>query len=232
MQNSGQAANAHIAAIVPAYNERGRLKSTLELLIKLSELDEIIVVDDGSSDGTACDIDDLNPGDERIRCIRLENNQGKSRAMQTGAGATACELILFLDADLYHIKLEDVRSLIRPVRDDELDMAIGVFQGGKWNTDLSHWASPWLSGQRCMLRSKFLHVPFSIVEGYGIEIAMTVIAKRERWRYRYLPLRGAYHKPSEFHRGGFTGIKWRMRMYGQIIRTYLALRRSSEAQSQ
>ena len=213
-----------IAAVIPAFNERGRLKNVLQAVSELPELTEIIVVDDGSTDGTELDALEVRSADPRIRTLRQEPNQGKARAMTIGAQAAQSELLLFLDADLYNMNPENVRALIEPVRSGKADMTIGVFRGGKWNTDLSQRVNPYLSGQRCIPRQLFFEVPLDKVVGYGIEAAFTIVSHQKHWRTRFVPLRGAYHDPSEVRRGSlWKGLRWKMGMFSQIYQTYRAL---------
>ena len=86
---------ARVAAVIPAYNEEKNIADVLKALLKSPELDEIIVVDDGSKDKTAEISEKLG-----VKVIRLSGNQGKGRAMQEGLKATQAEIIVFFDADL------------------------------------------------------------------------------------------------------------------------------------
>ena len=214
-----------VSAVIPAFNERGRLKKVLQVVCQYPGLKEILVIDDGSTDNTRLDLEELEPKDERVRYIRLDKNQGKGKAMRAGVEHASGEYVLFLDADLYNLNSEHLDVLIRPVVEGKADMTVGIFRGGKWLTDFSQRVVPWLSGQRCMVRRVFFDIPIDLVSGYGIETAFTVLAHDLHWRLKYVPLQGAYHKPTETRRGAVTGLLWKLRMYEQIIRTYLALRR-------
>jgi len=219
-----------VTAILPAYNERGRLRNVLAVVRQVPDFREIIVVDDGSTDGTELDVQEIAPVDPRIHYLRLAENQGKTRAMQAGVAATQSELIVFLDADLYQMTPETVRALIQPVRDRQAEMTVGVFRGGKWYTDVSQRVGPWLSGQRCMPRNLFFLVPLDQVVGYGIETAFTLVARQRRWRVKHVPLWGAYQQSSETRRGTLAyGIRWKWRMFQQIIKTFLSIWLSSTA---
>ncbi|MGH2524922.1 MAG: hypothetical protein ACRDH2_20635, partial [Anaerolineales bacterium] len=134
------------------------------------------------------------------------------------------ELLLFLDSDLMGLTPEHVRALLRPVSAGLADMTIGVFRGGRPHTDFSHWATPWLSGQRCLRRELFLRVSPATSGGYGIETAITLAARRQGWRGQQVVLGGVSHPPSEFHRGLWHGVRMRANMYGSILQTWRAER--------
>ena len=96
-----------LSFVVPAYNEEARLGDSLARLIGFSERQpysvEIIVVDDGSTDGTAALVRDAGgqpAASVTLRVIQHERNRGKGAAVRTGALAAAGETILYLDADL------------------------------------------------------------------------------------------------------------------------------------
>ena len=85
-----------ISAVIPAYNAEKYIARTLEsVLSQTRPADEIIVVDDGSTDGT-CEV--VKSFGEKVRYIHQEN-AGVSAARNTGIENARCELIAFLDAD-------------------------------------------------------------------------------------------------------------------------------------
>ncbi len=90
-----------LSVVIPAYNEFRRLGPTLDRVIEFlgarGEPDEIIVVDDGSRDGTA---DFARGRGGPVRVIALERNSGKGAAVRTGVRASRGRRVLFSDADL------------------------------------------------------------------------------------------------------------------------------------
>jgi glycosyltransferase involved in cell wall biosynthesis len=213
-----------VSVIIPAYNESASLGNVLAVARRTEILAEVIVVDDGSTDGTFAEAQKSLDQDSRQKCLRHASNLGKAQALLTGVNAACGELIVFLDADLYRLQPRHILDLISPVLEGRAEMAIGIFDGGKWNTDLSQRLTPWLSGQRCLPRALIFQVPFERVQGYGIETAFTVMARRLGWRVQWVKLGGVYHQATEQRRGLPKGIWMKVKMYGQIIRTYFALR--------
>ena len=210
-----------ITAIIPTYNEERNVAGVLEAL-RLSEiLDEIIIVDDGSVDKTVEIVNKFAATDQRARLIQHERNQGKGQAILTGWAATTAPFLLLLDADLHKLAPSHVLALMTPVLNHQADMTLGLFWGGHLNTDISSWSMPFLTGQRG-LRSEILkHISREAAAGYGFEVALTIAANQQGYHKHFVTLKGVWHPPSEFHRGGWNGLIWRFRMYGQIIRAWI-----------
>lgn len=213
--------SAHkIAVIIPAYNESQTVGRVLQALEQVSDLSEIIVVDDGSRDGTFRQCELAAQTNPRLRIIQHRANLGKGQAIFSGWSATGAPFLLLLDADLFGLTTNHVHDLIRPVLAGQADMTIGLFKGGHFRTDLSHWATPWLSGQRCLRAELLKSVSWEAASGYGIETALTVAAQMDGWRVAKVPLRGMWHKPSEDRRGYWSGAMTRGKMYLHIVRAW------------
>ena len=92
-----------LSIVIPAYNERMRLPSTLEASLDyLATTDrswEIIVVDDGSDDGTAAWTAAQRPDERRLRMLQSPTNFGKGAALAAGVRAAKGDRVLFMDAD-------------------------------------------------------------------------------------------------------------------------------------
>ncbi len=116
-----------LSIVVPAYNEEDRLKITLPHLCRDAQrrfLDyEIIVVDDGSSDGTARIVKETVAVNEKVRLISYKDNMGKGHAVRTGVLAARKDYILFCDADL-STPFREVKKLLKGM-DEGYDIAIG-----------------------------------------------------------------------------------------------------------
>jgi len=213
-----------ISAIVPVYNEAGRLGQVVAVLRQVPELSEVILVDDGSSDASWAEIQQTAAMDSRVRGVQHPVNRGKGSALFTGARSAQSEVLLLLDADLINLAPRHVYALMEPVCRGEADMTLGLFCSWHLNTTLAHWITPWLSGQRCLPREKFFQLSEHNATGYGVETALSLTARRYRWRCRHVFWPGVYHLPSEMHRGRWRGLQTRAKMYREIYKTWRAER--------
>jgi hypothetical protein len=214
-------AGPRLAAIVPALNEAGRIGKVLEVLRQVTRFDEIIVIDDGSVDHMLEEVQQAARLDPRLQIIRNETNLGKGQSLFKAWHSARADYILMLDADLINLTPRHVLDLLQPVLHGQCDMTMGLFKGGNWRTDLSHWTTPWLTGQRCLRADLFAFISENAAQGYGFETALTVAARQRGWAVRKVFLRGVSHPPNEGHRGFWLGVFNRARMYAQIVRAGL-----------
>ncbi len=105
-----------ISCILPSYNEESTIKKVIETIKKVKTIDEIIVVDDGSTDNTYVNAKQLG-----VEVIRHEKNKGKGAAIKTGIHASKGDILLFLDSDLCNLSPKKITSIIQPLRNDEAD---------------------------------------------------------------------------------------------------------------
>src|SRR4029079_11021009 len=110
-----------VAAIVPAYNEESTLREVLSVLKATTAIDEILVVSDGSTDGTV----EIARA-QGLRTIHLRENQGKGRAMAIGVAHTEAPILLFVDGDILNLTEALLDRLVAPVLSGRSDMNIGI----------------------------------------------------------------------------------------------------------
>ena len=113
---------ARIACVICAYNEAPRLPAVLAAVAGHPLLAEVIVVDDGSSDGTA----EVAAQFAGTRVIRHAVNRGKSAAIATGVGAARHEYLMLLDADLVGLTADHVTALADPVLAGAADLSLSL----------------------------------------------------------------------------------------------------------
>ena len=205
-----------ISVVVPAYNEAGRISSVLRPVVASELVDDVIVVDDGSDDGTSEEAE-LFP----VQVVKLSENRGKGAALDYGVSFAKNDTFLFLDADLVGLTTAHVDKLIRCYQEMKLDMAVGVFVNGRRNTDIAQRINPYASGQRVLTRKQWERAKqYLEVEevDFGIEIALSRLAAKENWVKEYIKLEGVTHVLKEEKRGFRRGMIDRFKMYGHMIK--------------
>jgi len=217
-----------VAAIVPAYNEATRIERVLSVLTQCPTLHEIIVVNDGSLDDTATVAlqfaqRQTTSNAPAVRVINLPVNRGKGGAMFAGATATDADVVIFFDADLIGLKPEHVERILKPVLEGEVAMSIGVFRGGRLSTDMAQILVPYISGQRALLRDLFTEIPGIERTRSGVEIALTLHFRRNRYPVAMVTVEGVTHTMKEEKLG------WaRAKMYAEIGKAFLRYTRLSD----
>ena len=118
-----------LSVVIPVYNEVGNIEEILKRVKATKAASEILVVDDGSQDGTQTVLKKLD-GKGGVRVILHQQNQGKGAAVCTGMQAAVGDVILIQDADLEYSP-HDYPALLQPIKDGIADVVYGSrFLGG------------------------------------------------------------------------------------------------------
>ncbi|MFW5981174.1 MAG: glycosyltransferase family 2 protein [bacterium] len=201
-----------VTALIPAFNEEERIANIIEVLSLHQDIDDILVVNDGSSDQTASEAERAG-----ATVINLDHNQGKGAALQTGIDMIKNGIILMLDADLIGLKHKHIDDLLEPIFNDQCDMTLGIFNDGRGLTDLAQLVSPNLSGQRAVKQEIISKIGNLKDSGYGVEIAINKFIK-EHGRVKQVELKELSHVMKEEKRGFAKGVVDRGKMYWDIVR--------------
>lgn len=119
----------NLSVIIPVYNEVGNITEIIKRVQAQKLANEIIIVDDGSTDGTRDILKGLD-GKKKVRVILHERNQGKGAAVVTGLKASRGEFLLIQDADLEYDP-RDYPELLKPLNEGVADVVYGSrFLGG------------------------------------------------------------------------------------------------------
>jgi glycosyltransferase involved in cell wall biosynthesis len=119
----------NLSVIIPIFNEVKTIQTILDRVLATGRTSEIILVDDGSLDGTRDLLATWN-GRQGIRVILHELNQGKGAAVRTGIAAATGDVILIQDADLEYDP-RDYPVLLKPIEEGLADVVYGSrFLGG------------------------------------------------------------------------------------------------------
>jgi glycosyltransferase involved in cell wall biosynthesis len=216
-----------VAVVIPARNEADRIQATVRAAARLDGVDLVVVVDDGSTDGTGAVARRAGAA-----VMRHARNRGKSAAMETGAEAVrlldqrehrdAPRHLLFLDADLADTAAM-AGPLMEPVVAGNADMTIAVFAatvklgGHGLVVGLSgagiRRATGWqptqpLNGQRCLTRAAF-EAGRPLAPGWGAETGLTIDLLRKGLRVTEVEVELA-------HRATGTGLRAQLHRAHQL----------------
>ena len=111
--------------IIPAYNEGKTIAAVLQALFEqVPDVAEVIVIDDGSADETARQVEEYAADQPRVCLIRHATNWGKPEALKTGFAASTGDIVIVQDADLEYDPA-DIPSVIQPITDGKADVVYG-----------------------------------------------------------------------------------------------------------
>lgn len=116
-----------LSVVVPCYNEQATLRSCVQDLLKIQDADlalEIIIVDDGSTDGCIAIAEALSAEHDEVRLLRHERNMGKGAVLRTGFGQATGDFVAVQDADLEY-EPQDLKRLLEPLRSGVADVVFG-----------------------------------------------------------------------------------------------------------
>ncbi|GAA4001430.1 glycosyltransferase [Streptomyces sp. NBC_01352] len=124
-----------VSVLVPAYNEAKCIENTVRSLMQSDHPVEVIVIDDGSSDGTARIVENLNlPG---VRVVR-QLNAGKPAALNRGVANARYDLVVMMDGDTV-FEPSTVRELVQPFGDPRVGAVAGNAKVGNKDTLIGAW---------------------------------------------------------------------------------------------
>lgn len=208
-----------ISCIICAFNEAPRIGKVLAVAAVHPALGEVIVVDDGSVDGTL----DIVKQFPLVRVIARGTNGGKSAAMVDGIAAARGELLMLLDADLKGLAPEHISALAAPVLAGRADVSISLRQNSL--AVFRAIGLDFVSGER-VVRKALLHEVLSEIEAlprFGIEVFMNrlIIDRRLRVAVTHWPHVTQARKTEKL--GYWRGVRAEWRMIADLLKAVYPL---------
>jgi glycosyltransferase involved in cell wall biosynthesis len=199
----------HAAAVIPAYNEASTVGEVVEVALRAALIDEVVVVDNASTDDTA---EVAAKAGARVETCTIP---GKGQAMASGVAATDAPVIVFLDADLVGLVPGHVDRLADAVLSGRAGMACGLFDRGPALNGLFLRVLPILTGQRGLRRDIFEGLHHKDQRGWRIEAALNSRCKELAAPVEAFVCDGLWHRTKEEkYPSAFEGF---MRKQGMLI---------------
>lgn len=209
-----------VTAIVPAYNEEKTIANVLKVLELAKEIDEIIVISDGSTDKTAEISKSFN-----VKVLEEPKRMGKGRAMKKGVKNTDAEIIVFFDADLIGLTPEHVSQLVEPILKNEAEMVVGIRDRIGETPLFLLKIDPLLAfgGERALKREIFENLPARFCRGFEIETALNFYCQINKIPVKYVKLKGLKMIVKEKKYGIVKGFWERLKMIMEMIKIRILL---------
>ena len=228
-----------LSVVVPVFNESGTVASVVERLRSTGLPMQIILIDDGSKDGTAEVLSSLE-SEPDLTVILHERNLGKGAAIRNGFEKARGDIVVIQDAD-HEYDPSDFRYLLQPLLAGEADVAYGT-RYGHYDRQLSPWWHQMVNGLISLLASIAIGIRLSDVETcykmvprkhldkilsqlqenrFGIEIELTARLARMGLRFTERPIRYQHRWYDEGKKIGWRdGVRalWCIVKYGVFRR--------------
>lgn len=163
-----------ISCLIPAWNEVKNISEVLKSVRDFPAFDEILVIDDGSTDETVKITNQFITGNPKFILLTHEINRGKTAAVLTGMKKSKSDLIVTIDADLIGLSHENMAKMIYSVLHHDCDLAILDRAGDR--SAVWGWTNcaRFFGGERAFWKKDFNEMVLPETGGYLLEIIMNL----------------------------------------------------------
>ena len=222
-----------VSVVVPVYNEEGNISKIISELLKVKLAIpnmEIIIVDDGSSDGTALEISKF----KSINLILHLKNMGKGAALRTGFKAAKGRVVVIQDADMEYFPCE-IPNIVRPILSGEADVVYGSrFSSKPFGMSFMHFlgniilslVASLLYGERvtdvmtgCKAFSNEVKESIDLKEdGFCVEAELTAQILKNGWKFVEVPIGYTYRPNGVSKIRNIDGLKSLIRLFVNAVK--------------
>lgn len=200
-----------LSVIVPAYNEAESLPELANWVDKVctsSSLSyELIVIDDGSNDGTWKVLQELGNSNSSLKAIRFRRNYGKAAALHTGFDQAQGDVVITMDADLQDSP-DEIPELVRMIREENFQVVSG-WKKKRYDPFIKRTTSKLYNFTARSFSGIKLHDFNCGLKAYDVDVVKSIEVFGEM--HRYIPLLA---KEAGFRRIGEKVVQHRPRKYG------------------
>lgn len=185
------------SVIICAYNEEKTVESVIRSAFANYLVNDIIVINDGSTDNTGKIIESLK-NEITITDIHFTENRGKGYAMASGIEKALNDIIVFIDADLSNLNQDHFYQLIDPIIEEKADMVLGQATETIINYKMNPFKS--ITGERALKKVDILPVIDKMkYSRFGVETLINLYYQSLGKTVEYVMLRGLVH-PTKFQK--------------------------------
>jgi len=233
--------DATVSVIVPAYNEEQNIRKILRMLMDVEQILpslEVIVIDDGSTDGTLDEIAKFSHG---VKLLKHENNRGKGAALATGFDEATGDVVVVQDADLEYSPY-DIPRLVKPILSGEVDVVFGSrFMGTRDGMKFMNYVgnkllslttkllygepiTDLMTGHKVFARRVIRSMDLT-EDGFNIEPEIAAEVFHGGWRFKEVPITYTRRRNGiskfRFYKDGLKCLRRlvRARIYGKTLYT-------------
>ncbi|VVB79411.1 Undecaprenyl-phosphate 4-deoxy-4-formamido-L-arabinose transferase [uncultured archaeon] len=209
--------NLKVSCIIPAYNEGKRIKKIISTVEKHPEINEVVVVNDGSADNTLAEINSIKS--KKIKVVDSKINEGKTLSIFKGIKKSKNSIILLVDSDLLNLNAANITDLITPVKQGKCDISIASPLKNSYK--IFYWIGiDIFSGQRCFRKDIFKDLySMKKLEKYSLEVVQNEMIIRKNLRVNVVPWLNVSNTLKPEKHGLIKG-KWEdLKMSWQIVKS-------------
>lgn len=164
-----------VTAIVPAYNEEKHIENVLQVLVNSDYTNEVICVNDGSTDRTAQIVKNI----KGVKLLNLSKNHGKAYAIAQGIHHATGDIVVLIDADIAGLTSKACGQLVMPLVKEGYNVVIGYRSNNIEKTVFKP-----LTGERTYFKEDLLpHLNTLKRKGYGLELYLNYIFRNKKIKF-------------------------------------------------